>query len=411
MLSCIGSGYDWRLQAAFAAASLFPIVVSYLVLYRVLPVHGLDLRWPDLASTMDLHRTDPGVILYSPIVVALLCACPVDIKSMVLGVAFPWYIVGTSMFAVSAVISAEGNVEDVTCLISGDDSARPVKACILACMAASVMLNGFSGLVHLEFARKVRAAVPTSGHQACHTKRIIWRILAAACLLTLVAYFVVLIMCAMSRRRKLQVGSLCWGLSRFALWLIAAWLLALPHVATCTLLQGKLEHVVALLQRAEVVADLTAAFRACQDCRRRFQCFLVWHFVLDGLSLVSGLAADAVLVFGCTDFDMMAWNLGLNHPQLTAAFLSIQFAALVAFHESVEETVERFRHSSNDQAMFERLVLRRDELQLPVMGQVRTRRWFARAVLSSLLSTMITTARNLLKSLISSCHSPHARLQ
>ena len=141
------------------------------------------------------------------------------------------------------------------------------------------------------------------------------------------------------------------------------------------------------------------------------------HFVLDGLSLLTSLAADAVLAlrrpaFHCRDtsdarcFQMLLLNLGLNHPQLTAGFLFMQFVSLVAFHEAVEDAVNRCRHSPNDRAIFETLVLRRDELQLPVMGKVLTRRWFARAVLTSMISTMITTAMNFVKGLIS--ESPDA---
>ena len=141
------------------------------------------------------------------------------------------------------------------------------------------------------------------------------------------------------------------------------------------------------------------------------------HFVLDGLSLLTSLAADAVLAlrrpaFHCGDtsdarcFQVLLLNLGLNHPQLTAGFLFMQFVSLVAFHEAVEDAVNRRRYSPNDRPIFETLVLRRDELQLAVMGKVLTRRWFARAVLTSMISTMITTTMNFVKSLIS--ESPDA---
>ncbi|CAE7747725.1 mutL, partial [Symbiodinium sp. KB8] len=435
MMAC--AGRRWCIQCAIAAA-------AFAYLSRLLPlppIFGNDPKLgrlvPELSSSLSVfdvrifsgggfydERPMQSVLLLMAMVttgfLSIPCRSRADSIGMVLSVAFPGYVVATTISNESLALVFIG--KELEC--DGSNAGR-AKATVIACMAASFALNGISCLLHLEFARQVRAAVPTRAHHGHQTKQTTWWILAAACFLTVVAYAAVLILWGTSRHEDpVQhtvwelIATIGWAaLTDFGMWLIASWLVALPHIATCMLLQGELEHVAALVQSAEVVGDLTAAFEACQDCKRRFGWFLVCHFVLDGLSLLTSLAADAVLAlrrpaFHCGDtsdarcFQVLLLNLGLNHPQLTAGFLFMQFVSLVAFHEAVEDAVNRRRYSPNDRPIFETLVLRRDELQLAVMGKVLTRRWFARAVLTSMISTMITTTMNFVKSLIS--ESPDA---
>ncbi|OLQ09323.1 hypothetical protein AK812_SmicGene7106 [Symbiodinium microadriaticum] len=140
----------------------------------------------------------------------------------------------------------------------------------------------------------------------------------------------------------------------------------------------------------------------------RYKLFLKLHFVVDAASLLFGLAADVVLVHhgaspvvchttGC--FQLLMLNLGLNHPQLTAAFLVMQFASLAAFHESIDATVNRLRESPNEHAILVMLLVRREELQIPVFDTVFTRRWFKALVRGTMLTPMITRAIEFVQSL------------
>ncbi|CAE7814630.1 unnamed protein product [Symbiodinium sp. CCMP2456] len=116
--------------------------------------------------------------------------------------------------------------------------------------------------------------------------------------------------------------------------------------------------------------------------------------------MVLGIFADIVLVIHGTPqasspvYRLLAlWlNLFANHPQLTACFLCMQFLSLSSYHERVGLVVDAQRarlDNSEDDALFRIIALRHEELQFPVMGQVVTRTWLRKLIVSTFFSSML----------------------
>ncbi|CAE7914989.1 unnamed protein product [Symbiodinium sp. KB8] len=227
----------------------------------------------------------------------------------------------------------------------------------------------------------------------------IWRLYGTAVVLTAIAAFPTLLVGAK--------GSLL-GILLFFLglqwWLPFSWAVALPHLATAMLLQCELEHVASAIESASSASDVSAATRACQERKQRYHRLLIWHVLLDGSSMVLAIFADIVLAMsgspegpgrddGHNTLYLVLWlNLFANHPQLTACFLCMQFLSLSRYHERVKLVVDAQRarlDNSEDDTLFRIISLRHEELQFPVMGQVVTRTWLRKLIVSTFLSTML----------------------
>ncbi|CAE7713298.1 unnamed protein product [Symbiodinium sp. KB8] len=277
MLTCVGARTPWRLQCVVAAVAL-----AYLSrLFRRKPPqeHDLEGTWvPELSSSLSIldisnlagdYRSE-GV--YSPYFLPLVtmtvmvivciymcvtrtCVCGAGSAEILLAAALPGYYVATAASNLQVGISIMP--KDLAIVVE-----KPTAfLAIVAFMTAGFALNGISCLVHLEFARRQRVAVPTRVLQSAETKRITWRILVCSCFLTAMAHTILLALWAIGLSKEGEPPSslrnlvaIWWSaISSFGTWLVASWLMALPHLATCILLQGELEHVETLVQSAQIV--------------------------------------------------------------------------------------------------------------------------------------------------------------